>query len=62
MKPSKPKSWTVSYTHLDVYKRQFNNSAMDGFGVKINWIENATEDKPIFIPKNQTIAAGQIVD
>lgn len=51
---------------IDIFAKisvpSFNNSAMDGFGVKINWIENATEDKPIFIPKNQTIAAGQIVD
>lgn len=51
---------------IDIFAKisvpSFNNSAMDGFGVKVNWIKNATEDNIVFIPKSQTIAAGQIVD
>lgn len=39
----------------------FDNSAMDGFGVKISWLESASIENPIKIKNTQAIAAGQIV-
>lgn len=40
----------------------FDNSAMDGFGVKVEWLRDANNESPISITKSQTIAAGEIVE
>lgn len=51
---------------IDIFAKinvpSFDNSAMDGFGVKVKWLENATQDTIVFIQKTQTIAAGQIIE
>ena len=40
----------------------FNNSAMDGFGVKASWLEGATKETPIKLCKNAIISAGETND
>lgn len=40
----------------------FDNSAMDGFGVKVEWLEFASPTNPMLIPKAHAIGAGEIRD
>lgn len=40
----------------------FDNSAMDGFGVKSEWLMSASAENPIAIPKAHAIGAGEIID
>ncbi len=38
----------------------FDNSAMDGFGVKVEWLVSASAESPVAIPKAHAIGAGEI--